>query len=59
MVLKMTNIYKELDTETLNWMDYKYEHCDGACEKCPCSDVSYHCSYIHDEVRKELNQRGK
>lgn len=55
----MKNLYKDLDTETLNWMNYRYEHCDGACEKCPCHDVSYYCSYIHDQVRKELNRRGE
>lgn len=53
----MTNIYKELDTETLNWMDYKYEHCNGRCEECPCKDIQYGCGYIHDQIIKELNLR--
>lgn len=59
MVYTMTNLYKILDTETLNWADYKYNHCDGNCEKCPCKDVQYSCSYIHDQIRKELNLRGE
>ena len=49
--------YKDLDTETLRWMDYKFKHCNSDCEKCPCHDVSYHCGYIHDEVKKELSRR--
>lgn len=53
----MKNLFKDLDTETLKWMDYKWKNCRGDCEKCPCQDISYHCGYIHDEVKKELNRR--
>lgn len=59
MVFKMKNLYEVLDTETLNWMDYKYEHCDSRCEECPCRDAQYGCSYIHDQIRRELNLRGE
>ena len=53
----MKNMFKELDTETLKWMNYKWASCRGFCEECPCHDTSYYCSYIHDEVKKELSRR--
>lgn len=49
--------YKDLDTETLNWMDYKFKHCDDNCEKCPCNSISYRCEYIHKLAKDELNRR--
>lgn len=55
----MKNLYKDLDTETLIWMDYKYKHCDGQCDKCPNNDISYYCSYIHELEKKELERREK
>jgi len=57
MTLRAT--YKELDTETLKWMDYKYEHCNNDCEKCPCNDISYRCSFIHELAKKEIERREK
>lgn len=55
----MKNLFKDLDTKTLKWMDYRWEHCNGRCEECACGDVSYHCGYIHDQVKKELQRRGE
>lgn len=51
--------YKDLDTETLRWMDHKFKHCNGDCEKCPCNDISYRCEYIHALAKDELNRREK
>lgn len=51
-----------LETETtkeLLYANYRYEHCDGNCDSCPCYNEDYRCSYIHDEIRKELNSRGE
>lgn len=54
----MSNL-ETMDLDSLKYADYKYEHCDGNCEKCPCSNVCYDCSYIHDEIVKELQRRGE
>jgi hypothetical protein len=51
--------YKNLDTEALRWMDYKFKHCNSDCEKCPCNDISYRCEYIHALAKDELNRREK
>lgn len=55
----MKNLYKDLDTETLNWMSYKFEHCDGQCINCPCHDISFYCGYVNEQVKKELQKRGE
>lgn len=57
MVLKMTLEYAS--TEALLYAKYRYEHCDGDCESCPCKDVQYRCSYIYEETKKELNLRDE
>lgn len=44
-------------TKDLLYADYRYKHCDGDCESCPCQNEDYDCSYIHDEIIKELNLR--
>nr|DAV60495.1 MAG TPA: TRYPSIN INHIBITOR INHIBITOR, BETA-TREFOIL FOLD, KUNITZ.24A [Microviridae sp.] len=51
--------YKNLDTETLKWMDYKFKHCNSDCENCPCNDISYRCGFIHELAEKELSRREK
>lgn len=48
---------RNIETKELLYMDYRFNHCDGDCESCPCKTEGYRCSYIHDEVRKELNNR--
>lgn len=55
MVLKMTLEYAS--TKDLLYANYRYEHCDGDCESCPCHNEDYDCSETHDEIRKELNLR--
>lgn len=50
---------KNLDTETLKWMDYKFKNCNSDCEKCPCNDISYRCGYVHELIEKELKRREK
>lgn len=46
-------------TKDLLYADYRYKHCDGDCDSCPCYNEDYECSETHDEIRKELNQRGE
>ena len=46
-------------TKELLFANYRYETCDGNCEKCPCYNEDYPCYKIHDEIRKELNLRGE
>jgi hypothetical protein len=55
MVLKMT--LETASTKDLLYADYRYEHCDGDCESCPCHNEDYACNETHDEIRKELNLR--
>lgn len=43
----------------LHYMKYRYEHCNGDCESCPCKVEGYRCRYIYDEAIKELNKREK
>lgn len=51
--------FKEVNKKSLMWIKYKYEHCNGECDRCPCCDCGYYCSTIYDEAIKELNRREK
>lgn len=46
-------------TKELQYADYRYEHCDGNCENCPCHNEDRACYETHDEIRRELNLRGE
>lgn len=49
-----------MDTKQLLYAEYRYNHCDGKCESCPChSEEGFFCYKIHEEIRKELNKRGE
>lgn len=49
---------EEVRTETLLYAKYRYEHCDGDCESCPCSSIEYRCRTMYDEIKKELEKRN-
>lgn len=46
-----------MTTKELLYADYRYKHCDGDCNSCPCYNDDYSCYEIHDEIRAELNER--
>lgn len=46
-----------MDTNTLLYGNYRYKHCDGDCDSCPCHYEGYRCSYINKEIEKELDKR--
>ena len=55
---------QEIDFEAVNkkslmWIKYKYEHCNGECDRCPVCVCGYDCSTIYDETIKELDEREK
>ena len=48
-----------MDTSTLLYGNYRYKHCDGDCDSCPCHYEGFRCSYINKEIEKELDKREK
>lgn len=51
------NNFQNIDTKELLYKKYRYEHCDGDCESCPCKVEGYQCRYVYDETKKELEKR--
>lgn len=45
-----------VNVKALLYAKYRYNHCDGDCESCPCHSIEYHCSTVYDEIRKELEK---
>nr|DAG34023.1 MAG TPA: protein of unknown function (DUF5417) [Caudoviricetes sp.] len=45
-------------TKDLLYADYRYKHCDGDCNSCPCYNEDYSCSEMYKEIRAELDIRG-
>lgn len=43
----------------LLYASYRYKHCDGDCDSCPCSNEDYDCSEVFDKIESELNRRWK
>ena len=48
---------KDLRTEDLRRIVYKYEHCTGYCEKCPCKTSVGNCIDKYEEAVKDLEKR--
>lgn len=43
----------------LMYASYRYKHCSGACDRCPCYNEDYDCSEVYAEIESELDRRGK
>ena len=54
----MTSLWFASD-EYILYMKYRYEHCNGDCESCPCKVEGYYCRYVYEEITKELDERDK
>ena len=43
----------------LLYASYRYKHCDGDCDSCPCHNEDYDCSDIYARITSELDRRWK
>ena len=42
----------------LLYAEYRYKHCNGDCDGCPCYNEDVDCSEIYKEIAAELDGRG-
>ncbi len=48
-----------MGTKQLLYAKYRYNHCDGDCESCPChSEEGFYCRVVYKKVMEELDKRG-
>lgn len=43
----------------LLYASYRYKHCDGDCDSCPCFNEDYDCSEVFTKIEAELDRRWK
>lgn len=41
----------------LLYASYRYKHCDGDCNSCPCFNEDLDCSEVNKEIEAELDER--
>ena len=50
---------KDFEDGRLRRIIYKFEHCEGRCETCPCKTSAGTCVDKYEAVVEELKNRGK